>query len=259
MQSVFEMIIFVCSIVGLVSVAHLATLFVRSRVISALDMTKIGTGSLAMTLLSFFWCPPEPYSSLFLIWFQIHAPITAGVFFAILLAKRRDRLVVESLDEVLSRLMMRMKEGRSLAVALDLVVNEIRPSLRPRWLEITRSVSFSPQKNVTATELKSLRLAEIARELRRVDQMTRSQLVELERWRARVRTECTFRRRSVQATAQVRAQSIVLSAIYLLIALFSMMAFGWNATKAPIQISVPIFSVGLFIIWRGGRRVKWSI
>lgn len=259
MQSVFQMMVLVCSIVGLMSVAQLATLFVRSRVVSALDMTKIGTGSLSLTLLSFFWFSPTDFSNLFLIWFQIHAPIAGGVFFAILLAKRRDREAVDSLDEVLSRLMMRMKEGRSLSMSLDLVVNEIRPSLRPRWLEIARSVSFSPQKNIIATELKSLPLAEIARELRRVDQMRRSQLIELERWRLRVRTEFTFRRRSVQAMAQVRAQSIVLSAIYVLIALFSMVAFGWNATKPSFHISVPIFLVGLFVIWRSGRSVKWSV
>jgi len=258
-QSVFEMMILVCSIVGLVSVAHLATLFVQSRVVSALDMTKIGTGSVLITLLSFFVGPPDTTSSLFLIWFQIHGPIAGGLFFAILLAKRRDRCVVESLDEVLSRLMMRMKEGRSLAVALELVVNEIRPSLRPRWHEIARSVSFSPQKNAIAMELKSIRLAEIANELRRVDQMTRSQLIELERWRARVRTERAFRRRSVQAMAQVRAQSIVLSVIYVLISTFSVTAFGWMATKTPFQISLPIFIVGLFVIWRSGGRVKWSV
>jgi hypothetical protein len=182
-----------------------------------------------------------------------------GLSSAILLAKKRDHAVADALDEVLSRLMMRMKEGRSLAVALELVAQETRASQRPRWLEIARSVSFSPQKTPRALEMKSAKLLEIVREFRRIDLLTRSQLTELERWRTRVRTERAFRRRSVQAMAQVRAQSIVLSILFFSLTAFSIVAFGWKATSGPFRLALPIFSVGLILIWRGGRKIKWSV
>lgn len=256
MRSVFEIVIVTSSMIGTMSAAHLATILVRSRIVGALDMTKIVTGCFATSLLAFLWRTP---TSLFQIWMTVQAPLAIAIAAAFLLAKRRDRAVEESLDDLLSRLMMRMKEGRSLAVALELVASEVRSSLRPRWVEIARSVSFSPQKSSREVQLKSLRLIEIAREFQRIDLLSRSQLTELERWRQRIRTERTFRRRSVQAMAQVRAQSLILATIFTLLSLFSVGAFGWKATCGPFQIALPLFCVGLFFIWRGGRRIKWSV
>ncbi|CAN5605163.1 hypothetical protein BH10BDE1_BH10BDE1_21030 [soil metagenome] len=259
MRSVFEIGILVCSFVGLMSAAQLATILVRSRVVSALDMTKIVTGSLGASIFARFAFKP---TTLFLLWICLQAPFAVSIFFAFLLAKRRDRAVAESIDDVLSRLMMRMKEGRSLAVALEIVAAESSRSIRPRWIEIARSVSFSPQETAPSmpkVELKSLRLIEIAREFQRIDRLSRSQLIEIERWRLRVRTERIFRRRSVQAMAQVRAQSIILTAIYVLLATFSIIAFGSSAVRGSLQLSLPMFLLGLFLIWRSGRRVKWSI
>ena len=259
MRSVFEVIVLVSSIVGLMSATHIATLLVRSRIVSALDMTKIGTASFLASAIALLLLNP---THLFVFWVLVQAPFAIGVGSAFLLAKQRDRAVEESLDELLARLMMRMKEGRSLAVALELVASEMRASLRPRWIEVARSVSFSPQKTGVVIDLKrmkSLRLIEIVREFQRIDGLSRSQLIELERWRVRVRAERTFRRRSVQAMAQVRAQSIVLSTIFALLSVFSVFAFGWKVTRAPIQIAVPMFFVGLFFIWRGGKRIKWSV
>ncbi len=259
MRSVFEVIIFACSVIGLMSATHIATLLVRSRIVSALEMTKIGTASVLASALALFFFRPSHLAG---IWLVLQAPLAIGVASAFLLAKQRDRAVEESLDDLLSRLIMRIKEGRSLAVALELVASEMRASLRPRWMEVARSVSFSPQKSGTKTDLKlvkSIRLIEIAREFQRIDELSRSQLVELERWRQRVRTECIFRRRSVQAMAQVRAQSLVLSTIFALLSVFSVVAFGWKAARAPFQIAIPMFLIGLFFIWRGGRTVKWSV
>ena len=266
MQIVFEMIILVCSIVGLLSAAQLAILLVRSRVVSALDMAKIVTGSLGVTVLALIWFPPR---GIFLFWIQTELPIAIGIGSAFLLAKLRDRAVEESLDELLSRLMMRMKEGRSLVVALELVASEMRSATRLRWIEIARSVSFSQQKHTSdaptlqtsrqKSRMTSAKLLEISNELQRIETLSRAQIAEVERWRSRVRIERIFRRRSVQAMAQVRAQSVILSVIFALLTLFSVAAFGWSATRGAFQISFPLFLAGLFFIWRGGGRVKWSV
>jgi Flp pilus assembly protein TadB len=254
-RSVFEMIILACSIVGLMSAAHLATLLVRERVVSALDMAKIVTGVLAVTSLSLILHRPR---GLLQFWFQVETPFAIGIASAFLLAKHRDRAFEESLDDLLSRLMMRMKEGRSLSVALELVASEMRSAIRLRWIEMARSVSFSPQKN-TSSQPKSLKFGEILREFQRIDRLSRSQIAELERWRLRVRTDRIFRRRSVQAMAQVRAQSLILATVFILLSLFSVSAFGWSATRGPLQLSSPVFILGLAMIWRRGSRVKWSV
>ncbi len=263
MKSVFELMILASSIVGLMSAAHLATILVRSRVVSALEMTKIGTASFSVAGILLLIFSPH---SLFSFWMCAQTPVAIGVASAFLLAKRRDHAVAESLDEVLARIAIKMRDGQSLSVALESVACETRAILRPRWIEVARSVSFSSQKtgaddirNDARMELRSARLVEIASELCRIDRLNRSQLVEVERWRVRLRVERAFRRRSVQATAQVRAQSIVLSVIFAMLSAFSIYAFGWKGVRGPFQLAIPLFLAGLVLIWRGGRRVKWSI
>lgn len=175
-----------------------------------------------------------------------------------LLAKQRDRRLVESFDEVLSNLIVRMKNGCSLQAGIAAIAEENRSSHRLRLLEVARSVAFSPQ-NDARNALHNGRIREIVRELCEVSRLNRSQIQELQRWRERIRRERSFRRRSVQATAQVRAQAIVLSVIYGLLAFFSVAVFGWSVSREPFQLSLPFFLLGLFLILRGGGRVKWSV
>ncbi|MDX9731389.1 MAG: hypothetical protein RBT63_06420 [Bdellovibrionales bacterium] len=255
MNRVFEAVVLMCSIVGLMSAVHLSTILVRSRVVSALEMTKIGTGGLLIVLILMMTAPPR---TIFAFWMQTQVPLFMIVASSFLLAKQRDRRLVESFDEVLSNLIVRMKNGCSLQAGIAAIAEENRSSHRLRLLEVARSVAFSPQ-NDARNALHNGRIREIVRELCEVSRLNRSQIQELQRWRERIRRERSFRRRSVQATAQVRAQAIVLSVIYGLLAFFSVAVFGWSVSREPFQLSLPFFLLGLFLILRGGGRVKWSV
>jgi hypothetical protein len=243
-------------VIGLMSAAHLATLLVRSRVVSALDMTKIGTACVGLTILTFAIHIPADF---FQFWLQSQAPFAIGISGAFLLAKYRNRALEESLDDLISRIILRMRDGHSLSIGFELVAGEMRSSIRVRWLEIARYVSFSPQEINDQRIYCSDRVMKIVREFRRIDSLTRSQISELIRWRSRMRVERRFRRKSGQATAQVRAQSIILSVIFVLLTFFSVGVFGWRATRAPLQVAVPLFLLGLYLIWRSGREIKWSV
>lgn len=252
MRSVFEFVILASSVVGIVSVAHLATLMVSSKRVSPLEMTKIGTTIIAIAIAVVLATRPR---SAFGLWLGIQVPLVIGVFAAIRLSKRRDRALEEIFDEVLLALSMAMREGRSLRTSLTLISMRAHPKQRASLIEIERSVSFSTQKYTVES---AWRVAVVS-ELRRIDALSHSQIVELDRWRHRLRSDRNFRRRSGQAMAQVQAQSLVLGFLFAALVVFSSIAFGREATWSSLRFALPLFGAGVLWIWRGGRRVRWTV
>lgn len=255
MFGMFEMIVVACSVVGIAAAARIAMLIVHSKRVSPLEMTKIGTTALAISAAAS--CLLESSSPL-LWWMNLNLPIFAAALRCFLLAKSRDRQFHERLEDGLMSTIVLMREGHSLRGSIELQVASAPPSMRPYLVEVHRSVSFSPQETECNRPI-SLPIAEIAREFRRIEGLKQSQLVELERWRKRLRAQKDFRRRSGQATAQVRVQASVLVILFVGLAVFSGLGFGWRDTGSALRLAIPLFMLGLLWIWRGGRRVRWSV
>lgn len=262
MRSLFEIMICACSVVGWMSASHLATILVRERIISAFDMTKIGTGISLLVMSSFFFMPPRSQID---AWLRLQLPVSISIVGAFLLAKLRNSAFENQLEEWISNLIMRMRRGHSLVGALeDHAAKNLSPN-RIRMLAIARAVTFSPQKssgpspNEREKEVLNRRDREIAKEFCRINSCASHQIAELARWRAQMREQRIFRRRSVQAMAQVRAQSTLLSLVFAAISVFSTFAFGWKSVRDAMEIAGPMFLIGSFWIWRGGRRVKWTV
>lgn len=262
MRSLFEIMICVCSVVGWMSASHLATLLVRERIISAFDMTKIGTGISLIVMSSFFFMPANSQID---AWLRLQLPVSISIIGGLLLAKRRNNAFENQMENWISNLIMRMRRGYSLVGAIEEGARENSSSNRIRMLAIARAVTFSPQKSCgrSSGELKNevlnLRDREIVREFCRINACASHQIDELNRWRTQIREQRIFRRRSVQAMAQVRAQSALLSLVFATISVFSTFAFGWAAVRAAMEIAFPMFILGSMWIWRGGRRVKWTV
>lgn len=262
MRSLFEIVICICSVAGWMSASHLATLLVRERIISAFDMTKIGTGTSLIVMTSFFFVPPRSQID---AWLRLQLPISLSLAGAFLLAKMRNSAFENQMEKWISNLIMRMRRGYSLVGALEEEARKNTSANRIRMLAIARAVTFSPQKsgNQMPKQLKkevlTRRDREIAKEFCRINSCASHQIAELDRWRLLIREKRIFRRRSVQAMAQVRAQSMLLSLVFAAISIFSTFAFGWSSVRGAFEIAFPMFLIGSFWIWRGGRRVKWTI
>lgn len=256
-----KLVILACSLIGFVSASHLAALLVRERFIRAVDMTKIGTVTSVLVGASALSWPP---SSLFDAWLRLFAPVIITLIFAFLLAKRRQARFDRDFPSLLGNLIMRMRTGCSLQMSLEEELRRNHSSTRLHLLSIVRVVTFSPQTESDHFSNSSLgrlppKILAVAEEFRRIHLLPSRQIDELERWRARVQASEIFRRKSKQAMAQARTQAVVLAIIYLCLSLFVSLSFGWKVTKGPLQISIPFFFVGIFWMWKGGRRVKWTI
>lgn len=262
MRSLFEIIIAVCSVVGWMSASQLATLLVRERIISAFDMTKIGTGIVAIVMASFFFVPSTSH---FDVWLRLQLPMSVSLLGAFLLGKIRNKTFENQMEIWISNLIMRMRRGYSLVAALEEEAIRNTSANRLRMLAIARAVSFSPQKSGVdlpideRKEVLNRHDGRLAKEFCRINACSSHQIVELDRWRTQIREQRNFRRRSIQAMAQVRAQSVLLALVFVAIAAFSIFAFGWRTVRPALEVALPMFLIGSFWIWRGGGRVKWTV
>lgn len=261
MSTALKIAIFVCSLIGFVSASHLATILVRERFIRAVDMTKIGTVSAIAVGLSVI---VHPVSSIFDVWLRVFSPLVVALASAFLLAKRRQTRVERELSKWLGNLIMRMRMGHSLEASLEEELLKNRSSTRFHMLAIVRVVSFSPQKDTGASSRDSLaslppKIRSIAEEFRRIHLLPSRQIEELERWRCRIHAAENFRRKSNQAMAQARAQAAVLGVIYVALAAFAVVAFGWTSVKGSMQVSIPLFLIGALWLWKGTGGVKWTV
>ena len=261
MSTVLKFAIFVCSVIGFMSASHLATILVRERFIRAVDMTKIGTVSAVAIGVSVI---ALPVNSIFDVWLRAFVPLVTALASAFLLAKRRQMRIERELPKWLGNLIMRMRMGHSLQVALEEELLKNQSSTRFHMLTIARVVSFSPQNELNASARLSLmslppKIRSIADEFRRIHLLPNRQIDELERWRDRILAADSFRRKSNQAMAQARAQALVLGATYVALVLFATFAFGWGAVRGSMQLSTPLFLAGALWLWKGAGRVKWTV
>lgn len=261
MSMALKLMTLACSLIGFASASHLATLLVRERFIRAVDMTKIGTvTSVLVGVSAISW----PTRSLMDAWIRLFAPVTIALIFAFFLAKRRQARFDRDFPSLLRNLIMRMRTGCSLQMSLEEELRRNHSSNRLHVLSIVRVVTFSPQtqsdhfSNNLSGRLPPNVLA-IAEEFRRIHLLPSRQIDELERWCTRVQTSQIFRRKSKQAMAQARVQATVLAIIYVGLLLFVSLSFGWRVTGGPAKISSPFFLAGVFWMWRGGGRVKWTM
>ncbi len=270
MFDVKTVLVVVGSLFGYLILAQSALKFLRSRWVSPLELTKIGTASF---LLAFVFGRTADVQSLLQLWAVVNvAPVAVFAAVGLLMYSRR-RAFDSRIDELLISLVLLMKQGNAMRSALDILTQQSAPTMRQHLRELSRAVVFS-QQEVGQTARTSLSSKEstassfdrsfdrsfgrLVYELRWIDRESTTPLRSLKDLRERLRSEAKIRRRSGQATAQTRAQSLVMTALFAALAIFSLSFFGRDHVVRWILISGPLFSVGAVWIWRGGRTIRWT-
>jgi hypothetical protein len=215
-------------------------------------LTKIGTlyfASVGMLLIllprSHFWT-----------WTSVFLPALIIRISLQWLVRRREREFRESIGEVLSLVALKMKIGRSFRQAFSEVASENSSALRVKLGEIFSSVVFSQQGGQRTG---AVFISDLIDELKRIDQQPHSAARRLAVLREKLRTESEFRRKSGQVVSRIRAQSAIMTALYLAIASFIGWKFGFRANAKLFALSSFLFFAGALWIWRGGRRLKWKV
>ena len=242
---------FLISLLGFSIVIRTAHVLIARRLFEQRELTKIGTGYLFSVIALFRLLP----HSRICVWAAIFVPLFALMILLFSLVKRRSRAFRRALFEVLTLISLKMKAGRSFRQSLAEVTNESDAKLRTKLSEIASDVVFSQQ---TSDDVDPF-VAEVIEELIQIDKSPHAATRRLGVFRDKLRIEDDFRRRSGQVLARTRAQSLVMSGLYLAILIFMSCKFGFRANLNAIGLSILLFMFGALWIWLGGRSLRWKV
>jgi Flp pilus assembly protein TadB len=224
----------------------------NEKVITRTALAQIGTLYLLLLLVGVYVCR----GSFFSLWVLVFLPLALFLFALSLLRKLRFQKFRDLFLEALQLIILKMKSAKSFRQSLSEVINESDFSLQTRLSEIRDIVVFSQQeKRVLRHPFIDL----ILQEFTNVDQNPHAAIRRLQIFRDRLQVEADFRRKSVQALKQIRAQSIIMSVLYLAILVFVSHEFGFVRNRNMILSSTLLFVCGLVWIHRGGRSLKWKV
>jgi hypothetical protein len=216
------------------------------------EMTKIGTlyllGVVALALVL-----PRSHLSL---WVAVFSPLAVLSIILFSLVKQRSAKFRRALVDVLTIVSLKMKTGRSFRRALSEVTAESEPRIRAKLSEIGSVVVFSQQNTVFSSDPF---ISSFVSELILIDRQPHAATRRLAVFREKIRIEDDFRRKSGQVLARIRAQSYVMTGLYVALAAFMAWKFGWRTNIRLYFISASLFVIGLVWMWRGGRNLKWKV
>ena len=169
---------------------------------------------------------------------------------------RRSQKFRESFSETLSILSMKMKSGRSFRHALGEACAESDSKMRAKLSELANAVVFSQQLKRGS---RNPFIDEVVEELSRIDQNPHASLKRLAVFRQKLRIEEDFRRRSGQVLARTRAQSFVMTILYVVMFVFMTIKFGWDRNAPTLMSSALLFAIGSVWIYFSGRKIRWKV
>ncbi len=223
----------------------------RQKIISKNQLTKIGTVSIFIFMLMMFLFRTQ----FFLIWL-----ISLIMVILLFLAARglygyRRLQFEKSIVLFLDQKILGMQSGNSYRESFRQAVEQSAPLVRPYWQEIYQIVVFSQQSRGLSEPL----MSELTKEFCLIDKSSHKNIERLQFFRRQLRLQQKFRHKSGQALMQIRAQSLLMSLIFIALIVFVGQNFGY---KEHIQLLLPatfLFLLASIWIWRAGRVIKWQI
>ena len=246
------LISFFISLLGFMFAIRISKSLVSRQLFTQIELTKIGTsvfvGEFALAMFM--------RHSFFAVWCAVFLPIAIAAVALAVRISSRSREFKSDCASMLTIVLLKMKSGRSFRHSLAEVVSESDTHSRVKLSEIASSVAFSQQRKGESSDSF---VRELVQELTVVDQQPHMAMRRLETFRDKLRTEDDFRRRSGQVLARIRAQSIVMSGLYIAVFAFMIAKFGWGANARLFIGSLFLFSAGALWLWFGGRKLKWTV
>ena len=224
----------------------------RDNILTDVTLTKIGTAYFCVLIAINVGHSP----SIFIVWLTSFAPLLILLLIFEIVRFHRRRAFHKVFSESLNLTLLKMKSGKSYRQSFTEVISEMQSHHAMRMREIFDIVVFTQQdKGVLHSRLLDL----IVREMRIADQNPHSAIKRLQTLRMRIKIEEDFRRRSGQALKQVRAQSILMTGLFLAVVSFVVLNFGFSRNQHLILTALTLFACGIFWIHQGGKKLKWKV
>lgn len=243
---------FISTSFGFMFAARISEALIERNLFARAELTKIGTGYLLVVIFLAIFLPRTHFS----IWIAVFAPLVALAVALFALLKQRSRRFRENFVEVLALIALKMKSGRSFRQSYSEVSAECSPEIRAKLAEIGSVVVFSQQKKILASDRF---ITDVIDELTRIDQQPHAAARRLANFREKLRIEDDFRRRAGLVVARIRAQSLIMTGLYVALLTFIAWHFGWRRYLSLYAGSALSFTLGTIWIWMGGRKLEWKV
>ncbi len=242
---------FTVALVGFSFAVRISERLIARNLFHARELTKIGT---AYGLSSVVILTVLPHAHLTL-WLSVFSPLAIAAIVSLGLIQRRSAGFRAHIRETLALISLKMKSGRSFRQALAEVTSESDGRVRAKLTEIANVVVFSQQKS----DISDSFICEVIAELAQVDRNPHCASRRLAVFREKLRIEDDFRHKSGQVLARIRAQSLIMTGLFLALLAFMSVKFGFKSNGETMLISGLLFGTGAAWIWIGGRRLTWKV
>lgn len=194
-------------------------------------------------------------SSSLTLWLFIGILLTSLKFFPIILRIFLNHRIRKVLIPYLDLVILNIQSGKSMHVSMR-EATEIQEGWIKNQLKEVHLYVFAEDASPPA---KSALLKRFSTELHRIAHSQSKYFEQLKALRRELKMQEDFRRRSGQVTQQLKAQAIIVTALYLALLSFIILQFGFFENRKLILLSVIVFKIGLFWMFMIGRRMKWKV
>jgi Flp pilus assembly protein TadB len=173
-----------------------------------------------------------------------------------LIQKHRESSLKKQFIPIVDGLILSMKSGKGFRPAVMTCGERSALTIQHTLKEFLSAIQY--QKEIQSLS-KDPKIVFFFQELMQVDQSAHKPVEKLKALRRRLVIEKNFRQKSRQALLQVRFQSWIISAMYLLVLGYVQHDFGLRTHLKLVLGSGFLFCIGLFVVQKMGRNYKWKI
>lgn len=153
-------------------------------------------------------------------------------------------------------IILKMKSGQSFSNAFKEACSSCDPFIKQKLLNIWNILEYwDDNKNLNLKGFDR----EVLLRLHSIMSSSSHYLNQLSGFRDELRLRIRFHNKTNKMSFQTRMQSVVLVLIYIVISIIVSNAYGFNAVKPWLLISLPLMSVGIYWLVSIPRRFKWKI
>lgn len=217
------------------------------------------------TFISYF---PKLQISFFIITIVLSIISTyyIGIFFIslIIISKILKKTIEKKLEDRIlchiDRIILSQKSGKSFRQSIQLIQTNVQNNFeKDKLLNLLKALS-DDETNENDVHIFCPSLFHFfSTELVAISKQKTQQLEQLQLLRRQIKIILQLRHKSGQASQQAKAQGVIISLLFIAMSFFMSKTFGWSNVIPFIQVSIPLFFIGLLLIWKISRSFKWSL
>ncbi|MCK6597213.1 MAG: type II secretion system F family protein [Bdellovibrionaceae bacterium] len=198
-------------------------------------------------LKSFFHQPFYNWISIVIIYFLVY-------FFPIFLKWKFEKEIKDEFIIFLDKVYLNLQSGMPLKASMAKASDEFNGWKKNQIKYIITSV-FLGQEN---KQFQSKILQKFQKELSKIEKSKIKTLEQIKSLRECLKMEQNIRHRSRQVTMNLKIQSVVMTIMYFLIAIFISSQFEMKNSKLILFVSFLFFATGLVLTFLIGKGMKWK-